>query len=155
MTFIKSADLEQLQFAAVSFKKTQHFSLAEDAYRQLIELETSCFGAETSSVALNLYNLAEVLVHQQKYDEARNLLRRAVEIWERANPNDYMSLLSYTEAVSSVKRYAARTASATATTAVIDGSTVATLPAQSPAIGGVTLTTNVIPMRRGGAVHVA
>ena len=61
-------------------------------------------GGETSAVALNLYNLAEVLVHQRKFDEARKCLREAVEIWEKAHPSDYLSLLSYTEAVAMVKR---------------------------------------------------
>ena len=147
MRLIKSADIEQLQFAAVSFKKTQHYSLAEDAYRQLIELEESLFGPETSTVALNLYNLAEVVVHQQKYDEARNLLRRAVEIWEKAHPNDYMSLLSYTEAVNSVKRHANRNSASSQ--AVINGSTVATMP-----VTDASSNVNVIPLRRG-QVHVA
>jgi tetratricopeptide (TPR) repeat protein len=109
MQLIKSADVERLQYAAANFKKNHQYGKAEEAYAKLVVLERATFGCETSAVALNLYNLAEVLVHQRKYEEARKFLRQAVEIWEKAHPNDYLSLLSYTEAVAMVKRQAQRT----------------------------------------------
>ncbi len=151
MRFIKSADLEQLQFAAVNYKKNQDYALAETSYRKLISMEAGLFGPETSSVALLIYNLAEVVVHQKKYDEARDLLKRAVQIWEKAHPSDYMSLLSYTEAATMVKRQAASQPSAVVATAA------ATYTSTSEAASENCATASVIPMRRANqvAIHAA
>jgi tetratricopeptide (TPR) repeat protein len=146
MRLIKSADLEQLHFAATNYKLTQQYALAEESYRKLIVLEENLFGPETSTVALNTYNLAEVLVHQQRYAEARTLLQQAVMIWEKAYPNDYLSLLSYTEAVNIVKR---QTESAAAAQQPVYAEYA---PAQQARLA------SVLPMRRrtaSSAVHVA
>jgi hypothetical protein len=104
MRLIKSADLERLHFEANNYKLNQQYVLAEESYRKLITLEGNMFGPETSTVALHTYNLAEVLVHQRRFEEARVLLQQAVTTWEKAHPNDYLSLLSYTEALNIVKR---------------------------------------------------
>jgi tetratricopeptide (TPR) repeat protein len=137
--------LEQLHFAATNYKLTQQYTLAEESYRKLIVLEENLFGPETSTVALNTYHLAEVLVHQQRYAEARTLLQQAVMIWEKAYPNDYLSLLSYTEAVNIVKRQ-------TEAAAAANQPAYAEYPAQE------LRSASVVPMRRraaGSAVHVA
>jgi tetratricopeptide (TPR) repeat protein len=104
MKVIKCSDLERLHHAATTYKMNGQYSEAESAYRSLLLLEESLFGPDTSSVALNLYNLGGVLFAQYKNDEAKVVLRRAVEIWEKVHPTDYLSLLSYTEAVSLVNR---------------------------------------------------
>lgn len=146
MRLIKSADLEQLHFSAMNYKLTQQYALAEDSYRKLIVLEENLFGPETSTVALNTYHLAEVLVQQQRYAEARVLLQQSVQIWEKAHPNDYLSLLSYTEAVNIVKRQNE------AATPVSQPQYSEYAPAQE------TRTASVLQMRRraaASAVHVA
>jgi tetratricopeptide (TPR) repeat protein len=146
MRLIKSADLEQLHFAATNYKLTQQYALAEESYRKLIVLEENLFGPETSTVALNTYSLAEVLVHQQRYAEARTLLQQAVMIWEKAYPNDYLSLLSYTEAVNIVKRQTEAAAAAQ------QPQYAEYVPAQE------SRTADILPLRRrtaSPAVHVA
>jgi len=122
MQLIKSSDVERLHYAAANFKRNQQYAKAEEAYAKLVVLEKATFGGETSTVALNLYNLAEVLVHQRKYDEARKFLRQAVDIWEKAYPNDYLSLLSYTEAVAMVHRQSM--------SSTINSTNVVTMPAR-------------------------
>ena len=145
MRLIKSADLEQLHFAATNYKLTQQYALAEETYRKLIILEQNLFGPETSTIALNTYNLAEVLVHQQRYSEARVLLQQAVQIWEKSHPNDYLSLLSYTEAVNIVKRQT-------------EAAAAAQQPHYAEFAPAQERSGSVLPMRRrtaNSAVHVA
>ena len=149
MQFIKSEDLEQLNFAATNYKLTQQYGLAEESYRKIIMLEENLFGPATSTVALGYYNLAEVVVHQQRFAEASELVKTAVQIWEKAHPNDYLSLLSYTEAVNIVSRQA----ETPVVVATPEPENSFTAPQSIPGIGG-----SVLPMRRrvaSAAVHVA
>ncbi len=104
MKLVKSVDLERLHYAATKYKMNGQYALAEEAYVKMIMLEEQIFGGETSSIALALYNMAEVMIAQHNLKGGRELLRKAVEIWEKAHPTDYLSLLSYTEAVSKVKK---------------------------------------------------
>ncbi len=99
MKLINTKDIERLHFEAANYKQSGQLERAEKAYLKLIVLERSIFGGETSSIALSLYNLAQVLIAQHKIEYGREALRRAVEIWEKSHPCDYLSLLSYTEAV--------------------------------------------------------
>jgi tetratricopeptide (TPR) repeat protein len=104
MKLVKSADLERLHYAATKYKLNGQYALAEEAFVKIVILEEQIFGGETSSVALALYNIAELMFLQRNHKGGREVLRKAVEIWEHAHPNDYLSLLSYTEAVNKMNR---------------------------------------------------
>jgi hypothetical protein len=99
---LKASELEQLRQAAVQYKIDGNLSLSEQIYRTLLDLEITVFGSGSSAVALYLYKIAELQFEQDRKAEGNELLRHAVAIWETAHPCDFLSLLSYTEAVTKV-----------------------------------------------------
>lgn len=100
---IKVADIEQLRYIAHGYQAKGDFYVAEQVYQVLLDLETMVFGTESGAAALCLYKLAELKFAQHKTQEGRELLAQAVAVWEKAYPSDYLSLLSYTEALAKVK----------------------------------------------------
>jgi tetratricopeptide (TPR) repeat protein len=104
MKLVKSADLETLHYAAAKYKMNGQYALAEEAFVKIVMLEEQIFGGETSAIALALYNIAELMFAQRNLKGGREVLRKAVEIWDKAHPSDYLSLLSYTEAVNKLNR---------------------------------------------------
>lgn len=96
---IKSADVEQFRYLACKYKMQGKYDLAAEAYSTLLEWETATLGGQTSAAAVYMYELAQVFMLQRRNDEARQLIAHAVEVWSTVHPDDYMSLLSYTEAL--------------------------------------------------------
>ena len=52
--------------------------------RRALEIDVAAFGEQHPTVAIRLNNLATLLLHTNRIEEAEPLMRRALEIYEAA-----------------------------------------------------------------------
>lgn len=73
MATISSADLDAMELEAVSCFSLSQYNEAEQLYRRIMNARSETEGPEAAR--RDQYNLASVLVKEQKFDEAEPLLR--------------------------------------------------------------------------------
>jgi CHAT domain-containing protein len=86
----------QLRAAGSRASARGNYPVAEQAYRDALEIETRLFGPDSPAVGATLLELALQISNQQRFDEAAALFRRATPIIEAApSPEIRARLASY------------------------------------------------------------
>lgn len=76
MTTISSADLDAMELEAVSYFSLHQYHEAEQVYRRIWQARIAADGL--GAACREQYNLAAVLVKEEKFDEAQPLLREVL-----------------------------------------------------------------------------
>src|SRR4051812_38576564 len=96
-------EIREVKRIAALYAKRGRLPLAIEILKTALDLQEGMHGIHGLPCAETAYQIAELMADNNQFDEARPYFMRAAEIWTKHHPNDSLSMMWFSEALTQLQ----------------------------------------------------